>query len=138
MKKKLDCILLIDDDEPTNILHQIIIDDAEVAHSVQVAESATEALDYLSKSNDGSGMMRVQHPDLIFLDINMPGMDGFEFLKKYKSLTQQHTLETVVIMLTTSLNPDDEAKARSVTEVQDYLNKPLTEDKLLDIIDRFF
>ena len=137
-KKKLDCILLIDDDEPTNILHQIIIEEAEIAETVEIAESAKDALKFLQKERNGFASHTVKYPDLIFLDINMPGMNGFDFLKEYRALTQHTQLDAVVVMLTTSLNPDDEDKARAVKEVNDYLNKPLTEEMLIDIIDRFF
>src|SRR5258708_36657106 len=106
MNKKLNCILLIDDDEPTNFLNKMTIDQSGCAEWVQVVQSGQEALDYLQ----GTGRFKNRkedypRPDLIFLDINMPAMDGWEFLDKYKELPKDQKAEIVLIMLTTSLNP---------------------------------
>jgi len=103
--KQLNCILLIDDDEPTNFLNKLTLEQAGCATHIRIAPSGQAALDYLRGGSD-----EYPRPDLIFLDINMPAMDGWEFLAQYRSLPQEKKADTVLIMLTTSLNPDDEKK----------------------------
>ena len=70
MKNKINCILLIDDDEPTNYLSQMIIEQADCAAEIQIANSGGEAIDYLtSQGTSDSGQTTYPRPDLIFLDI---------------------------------------------------------------------
>src|SRR5882762_2086573 len=107
MKKKLDCILLIDDDEPTNYYNSLIIEETGYADHVHVVQSGKKALEYLANSahlpKHGDSC---PGPDLIFLDVNMPAMNGWEFLDKYRKL-EKHEVRPVVVMLTTSLFPED-------------------------------
>lgn len=139
MEGTLNCILLVDDDSPTNFLNMEVIGEVEEVNHVQVAETGTEALEYITATGpfvaNGTTYPR---PDLIFLDINMPGMDGWEFLEEYKKLNAAHKKRPVIIMLTTSLNPDDERKARAMNEVSGFLTKPLTRESFGDVLRRHF
>jgi len=137
MNKKLNCILLIDDDEPTNFLNKMTVEQSGYAEHVQVVQSGQEALDYLTASgkHKDTGPLR---PDLIFLDINMPAMDGWEFLDQYRRLPRDNKAEVILIMLTTSLNPDDEVRTRDCPEIAGFENKPLLESRLKFLIRKFF
>lgn len=139
MKQKLMCILFIDDDEPTNFLNKLLVDEMNCAHHVQVVSSGMEALEYLTGTgaykNNGKANPR---PDLIFLDINMPGMDGWEFLRYYEKLPSTQKANIVMVMLTTSLNPDDEKAAQQNIEIAGFENKPLETDIIRKILNRFF
>ena len=75
---------------------------------------------------------------MIFLDINMPGMNGWELLEAYEKLNKRNNGLLVVVMLTTSLNPDDRTKAVRLGYVGDFINKPLNTDKVLEIYETFF
>ncbi len=134
MKKKLNCILLIDDDESTNFLHEVIIQQAGITEQVVSLQSGSAALEYLQSQSNG----RYPKPDLIFLDINMPGMNGWEFLEKYKELDEAQQGHLVVVMLTTSLHPEDEQRASGISEIDDFKNKPLTVEMLEEIVSKYF
>lgn len=134
MAVKLNCILLIDDDEPTNFLNRLTLEQAGCAREIRVAQGGQEALDYLY-SCGGEGSPR---PDLIFLDINMPAMDGWEFLQRYRSLPADRKADIVLIMLTTSLNPDDELRTKAIPEVSGFENKPLDQQRLMALLDKYF
>ena len=139
MKKKLNCVLLIDDDEPTNYLSRMKMENANCANHIQIASSGQEALNYLTNSerfacSDSS----FPCPDLIFLDINMPAMNGWEFLEKYAILEKEHKGNIVMVMLSTSLNPDDRSKATGMSHISGFESKPLTAQKLDSILRKFF
>ena len=130
MSIQLNCILLIDDDEPTNFLNKLTLEQAGCTHQIHIAQSGEEALDYLQNANP--------RPDLIFLDINMPAMDGWEFLERYRQLPTERKADIVLIMLTTSLNPDDEIRTRAIPEVSGFENKPLNPDQLGNLLKKYF
>lgn len=134
--KKLNCILLIDDNKADNAFHQIKIKRAEVCDTISVATTGTQALNYLEKA--AQQLEEFPKPDLIFLDINLPGMDGFDFLDEFHKLNDTLKSETKVIMLTTSLNPDDQTRALNYKEVKNFLNKPLTVELIQDTVANFF
>ncbi|HWK07254.1 MAG TPA: response regulator [Puia sp.] len=138
MKTKLDCILLIDDDEPTNFLNKMTVEQTGCARHVAIAQSGQEGLDFLMGQRSAVNDTDCPHPDLIFLDINMPAMDGWEFMEKYKQLPKEQKASIVLIMLTTSLNPDDEEKTKHIPEISGFENKPLKERQLEQILEKYF
>lgn len=130
MSIQLNCILLIDDDEPTNFLNRLTLEQAGCARQIHITQSGQEALDYLRNAK--------QRPDLIFLDINMPAMDGWEFLERYRSLPSDRKADIILIMLTTSLNPDDEKRTLAIPEVAGFEHKPLGQDQLHVLLKKYF
>jgi CheY-like chemotaxis protein len=139
MKKKLNCILIIDDDEPTNFISNMLIEEAGCTEHIRVVQSGQTALNYLLNSEcSGFPNKNFPCPDLIFLDINMPAMNGWEFLHKYNELKNGKKSEIKIIMLTTSLNPDDRLKVKEMIEVSDLESKPLTKEKLNRILKKYF
>ncbi|MEO7983665.1 MAG: response regulator [Bacteroidota bacterium] len=139
MNQKLNCVLFIDDDEPTNFLNQLVIENVNCSEHVQIATSGEQALRYLGNSkNCAPANSNYPCPDLIFLDINMPAMNGWEFLKEYNELEKEQKGNIVIIMLTTSLNPDDIIKAKDTPHITGFENKPLTEEKLARLLEKYF
>lgn len=130
----LDCILLVDDDEITNLIHRRIIEKSGLEVAVKVVQDAQSALDYLIDINDPDYIK----PGIIFLDINMPGMSGWEFLEKYNQLPEHCKVRAVIVMLTTSVDPDDIRRAETTRGVHSYLNKTLTAEKLDGVINAHF
>ena len=120
---KFKLLLFIDDDDATNFYHEHIIEQADVCEKYLMFQKAEEALEYLKNLTKDDQM-----PDAIFLDINMPKVDGWMFLEEYEKL--HLTKAPVIIMLTTSLRPSDEERAKQNQLVYKFLNKPLSEDHL--------
>jgi CheY-like chemotaxis protein len=135
MERKLNCVLLIDDDEPTNFLNRIIIESSGCAEEIKTAQSGREALEYLMQTNSDQTF---PCPDLIFLDINMPAMNGWEFLERYRQLDSERKGKVMIVMLTTSLFPEDKLRSKEIPEISAFENKPLTEEKLDKILKIFF
>lgn len=134
MKKKLKLILLVDDYEGANFLHQKVIREAGCAENVRVETNAEKALEFLRTEQKDT----YPHPEIIFLDLNMPGMSGWEFLDEYKNLTREQRWGTLIVILTTSRNPDDEAKAKAKHPKTIFMNKPLLRKPLEDILREYF
>jgi CheY-like chemotaxis protein len=131
--KKLKAIMLIDDNRHDNIFHERAIKKADVTNNIVIMKKADEALEYLASIDPSDP----GYPELIFLDINMPGMNGWEFLDKFKGLDTSKR-PPIIVMLTTSTNPDDEAKAYESGLVYDFRCKPLSKEMVNEIMGKFF
>jgi CheY-like chemotaxis protein len=139
MKHKLNCILVIDDDEPTNFFNQMILEESGCFNHIKIVQSGQEALDYLSNSaQPGCDENHYPCPDLILLDINMPAMNGWEFLEEYKKISKEQRAKIMTVMLTTSLFPEDKTRAKEIPEISGFENKPLTTEKLEKILQKHF
>ena len=136
--KKINCILLVDDNPADNEFHTIIIRRADVCSHIKVVTDGRKALDYIIKSGEPNQLEAFPKPELIYLDINMPRMNGFEFLEAYKILDEKLKSKIVIMMLTTSLNPDDKERAVATNEVTEFQNKPLTIAMLQETIEKYF
>lgn len=132
-------ILLVDDNVHDNFIHTYAIKKVDESFDVRSVISGDEALEYFAKNqSDPEGF---PFPDVIFLDINMPRMNGFEFIQKAredKILERGNAL--VVIMLTSSLNPKDLQTARELfsDEILEFKNKPLTPEMFKEILELHF
>ncbi len=132
MKRKLPCVLLIDDDYVTNFLNTKVLEQAKVAEHIEVKLNGQEAMSYLTNSKDESS------PTLILLDINMPVMDGWEFLLAYQQEALDQKIKTNIILLSASSNPDEIQRAKKIPFVSDFKTKPLTSEILEEIIHDYF
>ncbi|QYJ67628.1 response regulator [Flavobacterium litorale] len=132
--RQVKCIMLVDDNKSDNFFHERVILKCGAAETVIAKECAEEALSYLkNKANNDA-----DHPDIILLDINMPGMNGWEFIEEYEKLDKDLQSKMIVVMLTTSENPDDYAMAKKHDILADFKTKPLTTEMLEDIMKKYY
>ena len=120
------------------MVHKKILELSGIESHIQVCESGQDALDYLNCEGDFISEPSFPQPGIVFLDINMPGMNGWEFLDNYEKLPDDRKARIVVAMLTTSTNPDDKECAESRESVMTFFSKPLKKDYLLQIINENF
>jgi CheY-like chemotaxis protein len=126
--QKIESVLLVDDDFASNYLTEIIIKDMNFAGPVYSVRDGKAALDFMKQYCLPSREEGQQScPDLILLDINMPVMDGFEFLEEYEKLQLNRETSILIILLTTYTRDIERAKKYKVTA---YLEKPLSEEKI--------
>lgn len=126
---RINSILLVDDDQINNFINKRIIKKLAIADEVNIALNGEEALSHIQDY-----CLKTGHcPELIFLDINMPVMNGFEFLNEFKNLPLENKNEVKIIVLTTSTNPGDLQKLKDYS-IKGFVNKPLTEKKILELI----
>lgn len=130
---------MVDDDEGTNFLNRMMIEKAEVAEHIQTVYNGKEAIEYLTNSgkyikNDNS----FPQPMLILLDINMPVMDGWEFMEAYHRLDKNQKGKIIIVMLTTSFNPDDRSRSEQFSEISGFRNKPLSIEMVQEIMKKYF
>ena len=123
-------VLLIDDNEIDNFINERIITSTGFSDGCTVKTSADEALTYLN----GLGADKNTWPQIIFLDLNMPVKDGFAFLELYNTLDESIRNYCKIVVLSSSISPEDINRASSNPYVIRYLNKPLAE-KYLEAIE---
>lgn len=134
--RQLNTILLIDDDETTNYLNHRLLSRMNTAEDIRVVTNGEEALEYLEKAF--AGVEGYPRPDLIFVDIKMSVMDGFEFLEEYQKFNETDKNQTIMMMLTSSASFYDLEKLKQFPEVLKHYSKPLAEADVREIIEEHF
>lgn len=129
--QKLSSVLLVDDDTTTNFLNELLLKRLNVAEQITVVEDGAQALAVLERTASPS------EPALILLDVNMPGLDGIQFLEAYQQLPQAQHKATVIIMLTTTMDARDLGRLDELN-IAGMVGKPLTEDKVASILQLHF
>jgi CheY-like chemotaxis protein len=123
-------VLLIDDNEIDNFITERFIRTHHITESITVMTSANAAIDYL----DELEKYQMPFPEIIFLDLNMPLMDGFSFLELFRTYPRNLIDRTCILILTSSSDPKDMHKARRYRHVKGYFVKPMPTDKLRWIV----
>jgi CheY-like chemotaxis protein len=126
----LDNILLIDDNDIDNLVNKKVLEKSGLAGQITVKMSALSAIEYL-KNLDVNNLDQI--PDIIFLDIRMPEVDGFGFLDLFSSLNSTIRAKTRIVMLSSSIDSDDFHRAMSCPFVIKFINKPLTKQAVSDV-----
>jgi len=125
-------ICLIDDDNIYQFTARTIIESTGLAKKIQSFYNGSEALIYLSNKEN---QQAEQLPDLIFLDINMPVMNGWEFLDAYRTLQYDLPKQIVLFVVSSSIDDYDRLKSKEYQEVSDYIIKPVSRIRYQELIE---
>ncbi len=128
-EKPIDLVMLVDDNDTDNFISKRIIEITKFAKEVEIKNSGKSALEYLEQNKDSQEKL----PNIIFLDINMPIVDGFVFLYEFEKFDQSLKDKCKVIILSSSDNKRDIDKIVNNNHVVKFITKPLTESALEEI-----
>jgi len=129
--KKLGSVLLIDDDDVVNTLHSIVLRQSGLVENIRSVMSGNEGLRVLSAYEKEN-----YWPSIIFVDINMPGMNGWEFIENFKEKFSAYKQKCMICLLSSSLDPRDKEKASKSDLVDFYFSKPLSIDAVRTICEK--
>jgi CheY-like chemotaxis protein len=124
-------ILVIDDDEVVNHINLYLIKGTELFHTMESKTASVGALDYLMDLIE----VREKLPGVILVDICMPDMDGFAFLKHLEGLFEENQIEAMpYVIVLSSQNEEDFERFKSVEYVRKFLSKPLDKEKFNEVL----
>lgn len=126
----LDTILFIDDDPITLMLCKMVISKSSFSKVIATATNGEEALQYFNKLKQADENTNLALPQLIFLDLNMPVMGGWEFLDSFSTAEYALYNNTKVIILSSTIDPADLEKSSKYPMVIDFLSKPISKEML--------
>lgn len=131
---KYHSVMLIDDNEIDNLINQKMVEAARLSDYIYTHTGAKSAIEFLKNIEQlEKDIVESVLPDVIFLDIDMPLMDGFQFLEEFNKLKDTTIKKCKIIMLTSSINPQDVSKSKKYEAVKKYLNKPLSQESLTEL-----
>ncbi|WP_291906185.1 response regulator [Chitinophaga sp. CB10] len=120
----IDMIFIVDDDPIHQQIAKIMIERQGISSNIRVFSDAQEVLDYFRENTKEAAAL----PDLILLDLNMPVMDGWEFLDEYAGFQAELPKSIKIFVLTSSIDEKDKERVRSYSFVSGYLTKPLSKE----------
>lgn len=124
-------VMIIDDNELDNFINSKIIESSLFSKNIYVNTNGKSALEFLTNLIKTMGdAFETICPDVIFIDLNMPILDGFQFLEHLKKLDNKWLNKSKLVVLTSSAHPDDNKKTKSINKEVIYMNKPLTSEIL--------
>ncbi|GAA4308392.1 response regulator [Nibribacter koreensis] len=130
----LDLVMLVDDDDTTNFVNKRLLVKLGVAKEILVKKNGVEALEYLREAEEEGS--KNPYPDMIFLDLKMPVMDGFKFLDEYHK--QERRKGMIILMLTSSASFYDLERLKHYEHVKKHFSKALTENDIKDIMSQYY
>ena len=126
----LKTLTLVDDDDIFVFLTTKIIEQTNLVDLIKVFGNGLDAINFLKENKNNVDAL----PDIILLDLNMPIMNGWQLLEKYNKLNPTIGKKITIYICSSSISPDDITRAKTISEVSDYIIKPITKDKLIDLI----
>jgi CheY-like chemotaxis protein len=123
-------LTLIDDDDIFVFLTKKAIEQTKLVELIKVFENGLDALNFLKENKHNVNAL----PEIILLDLSMPIMNGWQFLEEYTKLHPTIGKNITIYICSSSISHDDITRAKAINEVSDYIIKPITKDKLIDLI----
>ena len=122
-------VCLIDDDEIYQYIFRRQVELSHPSSQIHIFPNGKKGFEYLLNSLKNPSTI----PEYIFLDINMPIMDGWQFLEEFSAIEKKLTKDINIYLVTSSIDERDIAKANQIKQVKEYLVKPISEDKILKV-----
>jgi CheY-like chemotaxis protein len=129
-KYKYENALLLDDSELDNFINKKVIESAYFAKNIYINSSGKSAIEFLQNIMEMKDFSDIVFPDIIFIDLNMPIINGFQFIELLKNATINKDKKCKLVVLTSSMHPDDKRRIFELAENITFLHKPLTEEML--------
>ncbi|HRH48290.1 MAG TPA: response regulator [Panacibacter sp.] len=127
---KIKNLALVDDDDIFVFLTKMTIESSNLVDIVKVFRNGREAINFLNENCHNPNQL----PEVILLDLSMPIMDGWQFLEEYIALKPLIGKKITIYIVSSSISPDDIQKAKNISEVTDYIIKPVTKANLIKML----
>ena len=128
--RPINLVALIDDDEIVQFIGSKVIESTNLVNRIKTFSNGEEAINFLKSNSKNLDLL----PEIILLDLNMPIMDGFEFLEKYIMLKPKLGKKIAIYVVSSSISPTDNERINQISEVSDYVIKPITKEKFEEIV----
>ena len=128
--KKINTLCLVDDDGTFQFLTQRIIEQTSLVKQIKIFSNGLDAINFLKTLQNKNEEL----PEIILLDLTMPVMDGWEFLEEYIFLQPKLSKKITIYIVSSSIDPRDIIKARTISAVTDFIIKPVTKEKFINMI----
>jgi CheY-like chemotaxis protein len=129
-KAKYEIVMLVDDNDIDNFINERMISGCNFAETTYINTSTRSAVEFLKNLSVNKALRKDHLPSIIFLDINMPILDGFQFIEEFEKLDPILVKTISIYMLTSSINPSDIDRSKQFASVKGFIHKPLTEEAL--------
>ncbi|MBA0882936.1 response regulator [Flavobacterium undicola] len=126
-------ILLVDDDATYLFITKKILEQQQNVEQINTFMNGLEALTYLKQHSKEENIL----PNILFLDLFMPIMDGWQFLNEFTEVKSNHLEKITIYICTSSISPHDVERAKNISSVSDYIIKPISKIKLIDILNQY-
>jgi CheY-like chemotaxis protein len=132
-KAKYEIVMLVDDNDIDNFINERMIRGCNFSETIYVNTSTRSAIEFLKNLSVNRNLRKGHLPSIIFLDINMPILDGFQFIEEFEKLDPSLVSQIRIVMLTSSINPSDIEQSKKYSSVHGFIHKPLTEEALSNL-----
>jgi CheY-like chemotaxis protein len=126
-------VMLVDDNELDNFINQKTIEANHFSNKVYLSTGSKSALEFLKNLEIFGTETSNFFPEVIFVDLNMPMIDGFQFIEHFKNILPDKFNATKIVILTSSITPSDKERAQKISKEIIFFNKPLTKERLNQI-----
>jgi CheY-like chemotaxis protein len=121
---------LVDDDDVFVFLTTRMLEKYKLVDLIKIFDNGYDALVFIKENLDNINAL----PDIILLDLSMPIMDGWQFLDEFVKINSKIGKKITIYICSSSISPDDVARAKSISAVSDFIIKPMTKEKLIEMI----
>lgn len=129
--ESIDTLCIVDDDSVFQFITQKVVEKTRLVRNIKVFSNGLEAIEFLKSVREDPEAL----PDVILLDLAMPVLNGWDFLEEYVALRPSLGKQIVLYIVSSSIDPKDIERARSISEVTDFIIKPVTRDKFVAMVE---